>query len=380
MSVGLLILGLALFVLLIIVHEMGHFIVARRNGVEAEEFGIFFPPKIWSRKVKGKKGKKGFLFSINVLPLGGFVKLKGEHDADTGKGTYGAAKLSIKVKILVAGVAMNLLVAFILLTALAWLGMPKLVDNQFTIKSDTHIVKNETLVGNVQPGSPAAKAGLQTGDKLTAIGLVGQQPTAVVSAYKLPTVTKEYAGKQVELLYVRNDKPAKATITLLSPQTVAKSDKSSNPKGYLGVSPTQYTLQRSFWSAPVVAIGLIGQFTALTFHGLGTAIMGLVHGNTAQAESQVSGPVGIFEILKDGTLLGYQFVLMIIAIISLSLAIMNILPIPALDGGKLFVTLLARALHKRLTEAVENWVYGTGFVLLMTLIVLITIADVRRYF
>lgn len=375
MSIGLLILGLALFVLLIIVHELGHFWVARRGGVEVEEFGIFFPPKLW-----GRKTKKGWLFSINALPLGGFVRLKGEHDADTEPHSYGAAKLSTKVKILVAGVAMNLLIAFIMLTALAWLGMPQLVNNQFSVKSDTHVVKNEVLVGYVEPGSPAAKAGLKSSDELTAIGIPGQRLTLITSADRLPSITKDYAGKQVEVLYIRDKNPAKVTTTLLSQQTVAASQNSNNPKGYLGVSPTQYTLQRSTWSAPVVAAGLIGQFTALTFHGLGVAIMGLVHGNTAQAESQVSGPVGIFEILKSGTLLGYQFVLMIIAVISLSLAIMNILPIPALDGGKLFVTLVSRAIHKPLTEKVENWLYGAGFALLMVLVILITVSDVRKFF
>ena len=375
MSVGLLILGLALFVLLIIVHELGHFWVARRNGVEVEEFGLFFPPRLWSRKTK-----KGWIFSINILPLGGFVKLKGEHDIDTKPQSYGVARLSAKVKILVAGVTMNLLIAFILLTALAWLGIPQLVDNQFSIKSDTHIGKNEVLIGYIEPGSPAARSGLRSSDQLKAIGLPGAKLTNISNAANLPGITKQFAGQQVELVYVRNSQTAEAKITLLSSQIVAASAKSANPKGYLGVSPTQYTLQRYTWSAPIVAGGLIGQFTALTLHGLGSAITGLIHGNTAQAEAQVSGPVGIFEILKNGTLLGYQFVLMIIAIISLSLAIMNILPIPALDGGKLFVTLISRLVHKPLTEKVENWVYGTGFALLILMVVLITIVDVRRYF
>ena len=129
-----------------------------------------------------------------------------------------------------------------------------------------------------------------------------------------------------------------------------------------------------------MAAGLLGQFVALTFHGLGTAIMGLIHGNTTQASSQVTGPVGIFEILKNGSLLGYQFILTIVAVISLSLAIMNVLPIPALDGGKLFVTLMARLLRKKLTENIEALVYGTGFALLMALVVLITIVDVKRNF
>ncbi|MGH7237873.1 MAG: site-2 protease family protein, partial [Candidatus Saccharimonadales bacterium] len=106
MSVGLLILGIFLFIMLVVVHELGHFIVARRNGVGAEEFGIFFPPRLWKKRIKSAKGD--YDLSINLLPLGGFVRLHGEHDSDTEPGTYGAAILKNKMKIMLAGVAMNL--------------------------------------------------------------------------------------------------------------------------------------------------------------------------------------------------------------------------------------------------------------------------------
>src|SRR3954464_9815765 len=106
MSIGLFIAGLLLFIGLVVVHEYGHFIVARRNGVDVEEFGIFFPPRLYKRRTKG-----GWLFTINVLPLGGFVRLKGEHDSDTMPGSFGAASLSAKTQIMAAGVVMNLLLA-----------------------------------------------------------------------------------------------------------------------------------------------------------------------------------------------------------------------------------------------------------------------------
>ena len=192
MSVGLVVLGVVLFVLLIIVHEAGHFIVARRNHVDVEEFGIFFPPRLWSRKTKA-----GWEFSINLLPLGGFVRLKGEHDEDKGKGTYGSAKLGSKAKILLAGVTMNVVVAFLLLTLLGWVGLPKLINNQFTIKSDTHVSKNEILIGSVIPGSPAAKAGLETTDQLTKIISSSQKIYKVTSADNLPSITKSLAGQTV---------------------------------------------------------------------------------------------------------------------------------------------------------------------------------------
>jgi regulator of sigma E protease len=389
MAILLLIIGIVLFIGLVVVHEWGHFIVARRNGVEVEEFGIFFPPRLYKRRTKG-----GWDFTINALPLGGFVKLKGEHDSDTEPGTFGAASLWVKSKIMAAGVFMNLVTALILFTILALIGMPKLVDNQFTVKSDSHVVSSKTLVGFVEDGSPAAKAGLKTEDQLRSIGLPGRQPMNVNNSKQLPEVTQRFAGQKVEVNYLRDGKTRTSTITLLDEKTVEASRKTNNPKGYLGIAPNDYVVQRSTWSAPVVAIGFSAQVTALTFQGLGHAIGGLgsliagaVTGNeTARqhgqqnASSQVSGPVGIFVILKDGSLLGYQFVLMIIAIISLTLAIMNILPIPALDGGRLWITLIARAIKKPLSAKGEEAINATGFLVLISLIILITIVDVKRFF
>lgn len=374
MSVLLLILGLILFILLVVVHEFGHFIAARRGGVVVEEFGIGFPPRAWSKKLES-----GLLFSLNWLPLGGFVKLKGEHDADTHKGSFGAASLSTKVKVMVAGVGMNLLTAFIIFTFLALVGMPKLIENQFTVQRDTKITKNNVLVGFVEADSPASKAGLLVRDRIVSISADKDQPITIDSAEALPKATKLLEGKNVALSVVRDGKPLTLTVQLRSTNDVEQSKKTDTPKGYLGISPTELTLRRSTWSAPVVSVGLIKQLTTLTLQGLGSAISSLFRGNTSQASAQVSGPVGVFVLLKDGSLLGYQFMLMIIAVISLTLAIMNVLPIPALDGGRLFVMLGYRLFKKPLTEKAEDRIHGTGFALLMVLFVLITIVDVRRF-
>ncbi len=389
MSVLLLILGIILFVGLVIVHELGHFWAARRNGVEVEEFGIGFPPKAWGKKVG--KGDQKFIFSLNWLPLGGFVRLKGEHDSDTEKGTFGAASTWAKTKIMAAGVGMNLLAAFVLLTILAFIGMPQLVDNQFTVASDTKVTKNEVLVGYLVKDSPAAKAGLQASDHLLSVGLLGQAATKVTKAEDLPKITQHYAGQKVEVNYIRDGKQRQVQAQLLS---TAEVEASHHEKAYLGVSPSEYTMRHATWSAPVVALGVMKQFTVLTFQGLGKAVVGVGHiiggvftGNSHQrqagqtaASEQVSGPVGIFVILKNGTMLGYQFVLMIIAIISLSLAIMNVLPIPALDGGKVFVTYVSRLFGKKVSEKTEDWIYGTSFLFLLGLMALITVVDVKRFF
>lgn len=375
MGLFLLILGLIMFVGLVVVHEYGHFIAARRNDVEVEEFGVGFPPR-----AKVLKRKNGTTYTLNWLPLGGFVKLKGEHDADTAKGSFGAASLGAKVKIMVAGVVMNLVTAFMIFTVLALIGMPKLLDNQFTVKSDTKVVQQQVLVGYVEPDSPAKTAGLVQRQQLISIGLPGQAPVFITSQEQLPAVTKQFAGQTVTVTVKNGKKTEVKTVNLRSQQAVDDSKKTDQPKGFLGISPTEYSLQRSTWSAPVVAGGLIGQLTGATFNGLGSALSSLFHGDTTQASSQVSGPVGIFVLLKDGSFLGIQFILLIIAVISLTLAIMNILPIPALDGGRLFLILFYRLIRRPLTAEREEMVNGIGFFLLMALFVLITIVDVKRNF
>ena len=154
-------LGLIILVFLVVVHELGHAIVAKRNGVVVEEFGIGFPPKAWSRKLKN-----GVLFSLNWLPLGGFVKLQGEHDAAHHKGDYGAASFWQKTKILLAGVIINWLTAAALLSILAITGLPKILPDQFAITSDSSSLKQPIEITTITPGYPAEKAGLKTGDKV----------------------------------------------------------------------------------------------------------------------------------------------------------------------------------------------------------------------
>jgi regulator of sigma E protease len=386
-----LILGIVLFLSLVIIHELGHFWVAKRNGVKPEEFGIFFPPRLWKKRMKG-----GWDFSVNLLPLGGFVKLKGEHDSDTAKGSFGAATDRAKAKIMLAGVALNLVTALGLFTVLAWTGMPNipaLINNQFTVKSDTKVIHRSALAGLVEPGSPAAKAGLQRLDDLKTIS--NGQKTVTIGDTPLSQATKQFAGQTVTVQYNRQGDSKAAKITLLSAATVEASRKTSEPKGYLGIVPFEYSLQRSTWSAPIVAVGLTVQMTKMTLAGLWNAVQGLggiiagaVTGNTAarqnaqtEASSQVSGPVGIFMVLKEMGTLGMPFLLFIIAIISLTLAIMNVLPIPALDGGRLYLMLASRLTKaKRLTPDMEEKIVGASFLLLLGLIVLITIVDVRRFF
>ena len=384
-----------MFIGLVLVHEWGHFIVARRNRVEVEEFGLGFPPRAWSKKLKS-----GMRLSLNVLPLGGFVKLKGENDSDSRKGSLGAASLWAKSKIMLAGVTMNLLAGLVILTALAWIGMPKLLtqDNigqdQFTVASDTKIIHRQVLVGAIQPGSPAQKAGLRSTDELLSAS-VGGQTKEVSTTKQIHDATLVFAGQPIDLAYKRDGTTLHKTVQLLSKKEVQASQNTNDPKGYLGVVPTELQVQRSTWSAPVVAVGLTKQIVVLTFQGLGHALSGLgsliaggVTGNHqarvnggSEASSQVGGPVAIGVALWDYGSLGINFMLFLIALISLTLALMNVLPIPALDGGRLAMMLISRGIFKRpLTQAAEERIVGASFALLLALIVLITVVDVKRFF
>lgn len=386
-----LILGIVMFIGLVIVHELGHFWVARRNGVVPEEFGIFFPPTLWRKKMKN-----GWDFTINALPLGGFVKLRGEHDSDTHKGSFGAANDWAKTKIMLAGVAVNLITALLMFTILAWVGMPTIIPNQFTVKSDTKISQDNLIAQYVEPGSPASKTGINRGDTLLSITPSNEQKKYTINGKTgLRDITKKYAGKQVKITYIRDGKQHTTITTLRSQAEIDASKKAGEPKGYLGVEPYSLRVQQSTWSAPVVALGLSWQVTKLTMQGIGTALKGLggtivggLTGNTTArqnaqtaASSQVSGPLGIFFVLQGGATIGLKFILFIIAIISLTLAIMNVLPVPALDGGRLYMMLLSRLTKKkRLTPKMEETIVGWSFLLLLALIALITFVDIKRFF
>lgn len=360
MSILFLIIGLFLFVGLVVLHELGHAIAARRKGVEVEEFGIGFPPKAW-----GKKLKNGTLFTLNWLPLGGFVRLKGEHDSAKGKGTYGGASLWVKTQILLAGVVVNWLTAALIFTILALTGLPQLLPNQFTVESDTRYSQRDVMVGSVSQDSPASKAGLKTGDEL--LRLDGEE---ITSGEHLTQLTQAHAGQTVEIVYERDGTEQQAAVSL-NPERV-------EGVGYAGIGPAEQILRQSTWSAPIVGLGVTAQFTWLTLEGLATTVAHLFRADFAQAGQNVAGPVGIFSILQQSSEIGFTPVLFLIGIISLTLAVMNVLPIPALDGGRLFVTLLFRVLRKPLTKEREEAIQTAGFLALMALIVLITVVDVGR--
>lgn len=374
------IIGVVALTILVALHELGHGIVARRNGVVVEEFGIGFPPKAWSKKVKYTILGKNVEYSINWLPLGGFVKLQGEHDAADKKGDYGAASFWVKTKILLAGVFVNWVTAAVLLTILAITGLPQLIPNQFSVPSDTTVARQPVQLTSISAGYPADKAGFEVRDKILRFN--GQE---VKTTQELIDLTKANQGKTVKIIYDRGGTEGQKTVTLKS---------GSGP--VFGAALGQLTQTQSTWSAPIVGVAVTWQLTVETLKGLGTLIGNLANGivsqlsgdaktreagskEVAQVGDSVAGPVGIFGILfPAASQAGPTQLILLVAVISLGLAVMNVLPIPALDGGRWFVTAVFRTFKKELTKEREEKIQTAGFMTLMALVVLVTVADVGK--
>lgn len=401
------IIGLIILMLLVIAHEFGHFIMARRSGVKVNEFGIGFPPRAiaWVKKeveIEDKDGhkvtktkwvkipkadwekpQKTLIFSLNWLPIGGFCSMDGESAADKRKGTFGAASFWAKTKILFGGVIMNWLVAFVILTVLAFTGMPQFLENQFYLQNDAQIIGEGVIVQDVIADSPAAKAGFQSGDKIIRTG-----DDAVVI---YPTDITEYgnaqAGQEAKYLIERNGEQQELIATLNAPGS----------EYTLGVQMSYgQTFVRSTWSAPIVGAGLTLQITGETFKGLGELVWNLVSGIARQfspndvvreegrvdigvAGESVSGPVGIVGVIFPAFAgAGIANLAFLAALISVSLACMNILPIPALDGGRWLLIAIYKLRKKELTKETEEKVVSRAFMVLFGLIILVTVLDIIK--
>ena len=404
------IVGLFILMLLVTGHEFGHFIAARKNGVEVEEFGIGFPPRaIAWRKVDGKwrrikktEWKKmpgeGLVLSLNWLPIGGFCQMKGESDADTRKGSFGRANFWRKTKILFAGVAMNWLMAFIVLTVLAWIGMPHLLSNQFQIDEDTQlVVKRPVTIGEVKKGSPADSVNLHEGDIVRQMRFVGcSEPGCEASDGERVQITttgdllafnEKYAGQKVWMTYERNSDVMTAEIQL----------NGADDEFILGATIGDLIYYRNTWSAPVVGFMTTLQLTGETFKGIGELVWNLFSGVARQlnifdsgarqsgaeavqkAGDSVSGPVGIIGVLFPNMLSsGINTLLFLTAIISISLACMNVLPIPALDGGRWLLILIFKLRKKKLTKETEEKIVGRAFAALLIIVAIVTVLDIVR--
>lgn len=339
--------------LLILIHEFGHFLMAKKNGVKVEEFGIGLPPKIFGIK----KGET--LFSVNLLPIGGFVKLFGEeyHEVKNKKEAKRAfinRSFWQKFLIITGGVLGNFILGWLILSFLLTQGLA-IPTNKVTIEK---VVKN----------SPAEKAGLKEKDVILMIKK-GREETHLKNTNDLINLTKKYAGEKIELVIKRNEK----NITIF---TTPRKNPPKN-EGPLGVVISSFEIKKvAFYQAPFSGFIDSVKIVYQIFSELILTIYNLI--NQQQVSVEVAGPVGIANFAKKAINFGYAAYLQFLALLSFNLAVINILPFPALDGGRLVFVLYEGLTKRKPNKEIEKIVNLCGMIVLLILAILVTINDFRK--
>ncbi len=348
LTIILVIIGLSL---LILGHEAGHFLLARIFGLKVDEFGFGFPPRITARK----KGETEY--SINWLPFGGFVKIAGEEEIASG-GLEELESLPLEEKrryfffqpiwkrfsVIASGVLVNFLIGWLLISFIFMVGTPPLL-----------------VVSSVQKNSPAEKAGIMTGDVIKNFILARDfidfvnQRRGQLTAIEIRRGSQELSFKVTPRL---NTGPTEG------PLGVFLAEAGVSPRGVF--SALQEGLKQSFFIAGMTAVAFYKLLKNLFLHG------SLLEG--------VVGPLGIFAVATETGRVGTLYLLQLIGVISLNLAVINLIPFPALDGGRLFLLLVEKIKGSPISLKFQMWVNRFGFILLILLMVLITIRDISQWF
>ncbi|MDO8742144.1 MAG: M50 family metallopeptidase [bacterium] len=357
---------LCVIVALIVVHEFGHLVAAKLSGMRVDEFGLGYPPRAFTI---GKIG--GTEYTLNWLPFGGFVKIYGEDGLTPGAPkdphAFSARPRLAQAIVLVAGITMNLVFAYVLITGALIAGTPRVLS-----ESEVANARNlELMVANVLPGTPAAQAGLVPGDSiLNAKGAKGEWGASDPKSFSAFVAS---SGGTPVTLTVKHNGEEKIV------EAVAKSGLNQNdPSRYaLGVEvATVGTVPLSFVDAIVEGAQLTWTATKMTAIGLGHFFYGIL---TLSADlSQVSGPVGIAGAVGSASAQGFGDLLSIMAVISINLALINLIPIPALDGGRLLFVIIESIIRRPIKTSLANSINMVGFAFLILLMVLVTAHDIFK--
>lgn len=344
--------------LLVLVHEFGHFIAAKKSGVKVDEFGFGFPPRLFGIK----RGET--LYSINLIPLGGFVKVYGEeyHEEDKKidpklkKRAFVYKKPWQKSLIILAGIVGNFLLGWTLISFLFTQGVPTPTD--------------KVIVEQVQSGSPAQVSGFKTGDVIAKITTRGKT-YPLASSSDLIKVTKDFAGENLETEVIRDGKALRL-------QVVPRTDPPAG-QGPLGILITTFVEKRYPWyQAPFYGLVEAFKITRTIVVELSKVVVRLVTLQGPQVD--VAGPIGIAQYTGQAIKFGQNAVLELIALLSLNLAVINILPFPALDGGRLVFVVYEWVTRRRVNKHVERYANLVGIIILLSLAVVISINDIIKIY
>lgn len=368
---------LVTLLVLVLAHELGHFTVAKKYGVKILEFGFGIPPKIWGKKV----GET--IVSINLLPVGGFVRLLGEDETDKktlqDKRSFAVQPVWHRILIVIAGVVSNFLLAVILFwVVLGAQGfkerIPLIIPFHFIGVNQTD--ETSIYIAGIAGNSPAQTAGIQVGERVTQFNGIDLKDSR-----QFTELTKEHAGGKVTLTLVSDpDKSSRQVQIVPRPNPPAG-------QGALGVELAALSVAELNYETPFqkATAGVVHSYNLASYslNILGNLISTSVKTKNLEPVSQsVSGPVGLTNLTGEIVHTRSPFIpyLNFVALLSLNLAIINILPFPALDGGRLFFLALEAVLRRRIKPEVERWVNTVGMALLIALIVLVTFSDIRKLF
>lgn len=349
--------------ILVFVHELGHFLVAKKNGVLVEEFGFGFPPRIFGLK------RKETIYSINAIPLGGFVKIYGEEGEGKGSArSFVSKKLWQKAAILFAGVTMNVLLAIFLFGVGHFIGLPSVIEeNEVSRYADARL----QIVG-VEKDSPAAGGGIMAGDVvLDLIGSDNRKVSGIQKASDFQNFIEKEKGKEIRIIVERGREKIE---TVLTPR--------ANPpanQGPMGVALASVAKIRSPWYRALgdgflTTIGLLWSILVV----LGEVIKNLF--STGRVGVDVVGPVGIFNITGQAANMGFIYLVQLTAVLSLNLAVINTLPFPALDGGRALFLVIEKIKGSPISPKIQNIIHSIGFALLILLMIVITYRDIIKIF
>lgn len=354
---------LAVISVLVFVHEFGHFITAKRSGMKVEEFGFGFPPRIWGKRFKGT------LYSLNAIPFGGFVRIfgeDGEHRRDSG--SFGHGTFWQKLAVVIAGVVMNLALAVVLLMMVNFLGLRVGVFDEETAARATD-KKIEIL--QVESGSPADTSGLRALDEIRGFRL----PDGSIFRTTTPDAVQQYAfanaGQDVVMIIRRGTTDVAVSMHLRVP--------GPEIRGPIGISlamtgVVHYPWYQAIWRG-ITSTAMLFVATLVGYGGLVVSLF-----STGSLGADVSGPIGIATLTGQAARIGINYLLQFMAMISVNLAVLNILPFPALDGGRAVMVLAEKIRGRALSEKIESSINGIGFLILLALMVAVTVRDVIQFF